>query len=778
MRGEKAIRYSAVILLLAALAAQTVPPILSKSGVCDEHGAHLPSGYIYWQTGVFSGGVNNPPLMQLLVAAPLALGELGYSPFSDDGLWAARLPVLALSLALALLVYAWAGAMLGAAAGTAALFLYCFEPNVIAHSGLATLDLGVTAFLFAAFFLLWKSYRAGGARYWVASCLAMTAALLSKFTALLVLPVFCALLLVSVCRSGPTFKRLARGALALAFMLGCTVALSNIVYHLPVGSGAGSSETGGGAVRAGGGAAPGQPPAEPEGESAIEMADSSVLPDLFVEGTLGKLRHSTGGHFAYLAGRRSMGGWWYYFPVALAVKTPVPLLALFAASIVLGGWTRRKVDALFVFLPLVVYLVAMAWTGVNIGVRHVLLFYPFAAVIASAAAARLIRGRGPRLVLLGAGALWYAWGSLQVHPHYLAYFNEAAGGPRGGPRYLIDSNVDWGQDDGMLSSFISTRGDTVLVNPGAYSPSVGTIAVNVNSLRGIFRGDDTAYRWLDPFEPSLTLGYTWYVYELDVEDFARAAAAEPDSVIGKIRLAGALKKSARLEEALEHAREAAAASARRGGNVMYTAGWWLLESGRYAEASDALAAAVDKGAGEEAIAAMEAARTEIAREKGAAGPGALAELADFYVARERTDRAREILQEALAIYPEAAAPRLAMASLMAREGDYAAALDAALAALEIDPALERARRLANWARAMESMRRDRGSYDSRMWLGRSDYQFGRPAGAAVHFWEAFRLRPSSQEALASLGEIVVRAKLGVLELETPWESRWAQASDR
>jgi len=39
-------------------------------------------------------------------------------------------------------------------------------------------------------------------------------------------------------------------------------------------------------------------------------------------------------------------------------------------------------------------------------------------------------------------------------PGYLSYFNFAAGGARGGWRYLLDSNIDWGQDLLRLRAFM------------------------------------------------------------------------------------------------------------------------------------------------------------------------------------------------------------------------------------------------------------------------------------------------------------------------------------
>lgn len=753
------LRYLPLVLLLAALVAQALPPILLKSGVCDEHGAHIPSGYVYLRTGVFSGGVNNPPLMQVLVAAPLVASGVGYSPFSDERLWAARLPVLGLSVLLALAVYSWAGALFGGTAALGALFLYCLEPNVIAHSGLATLDMGVTVFLFISFFLLWRNYRGGAGLSWMAACASMTLALLCKFTALFALPVFVPLLLVSIRGKEPLPSFLKRAAIRILFLGACIVLFSHLFYHLPVNGGGGTKAAVPASIVSGESDTPGS-------RGAVERAAGFILPDLYVEGSLGKLRHSEGGHFAYLAGRRSLGGWWYYFPAAIALKTPIPFLCLLAASVVV--WiTRRKgwKDAAFLLLPMLVHVGAMASTGVNIGVRHVLLFYPCAAVAGSAVLAGGLPKNKIVIALIGACAAWQVYGAARIHPHYLAYFNEIAGGPAGGPQYLIDSNIDWGQDDRLLREFIAGEADTVLVNPGAFSPSVGTIAVNVNSLRGIFRGDDTAYGWLRRFEPDERLGYTWYVYRLDLEDFERAAAESGEGPEAEIWLATALKKSGELDKALELAREVAAAHPDRAGNVMFTAGWWLLESGRYQEATAAFKSAAEAGAGNGAREALAASEIEVRREKGEASASALRELAEFYARNDRTVLARLILTEAIESNPDDAPLRLGLGLLCGREGLFQEARSNAARALELDPSLERAQRALDWASSIITMEGMEGNPGAQMELGRYEYGFGRPRSAAHYYWNAFKLDPSSEAALAAMGEIIVQSKLGVIRME-------------
>jgi hypothetical protein len=113
-----------------------------------------------------------------------------------------------------------------------------------------------------------------------------------------------------------------------------------------------------------------------------------------------------------------------------------------------------------------VYALLTLTRGINIGHRHLLPLYPFLFVLAARAAAWAAgrwregaRRPGAAVALLAA---WYVAGTLHVHPHYLAYFNEAAGGPRNGYRLLVDASLDWGQDLIHLREWAERHGTPAL----------------------------------------------------------------------------------------------------------------------------------------------------------------------------------------------------------------------------------------------------------------------------------------------------------------------------
>jgi hypothetical protein len=156
--------------------------------------------------------------------------------------------------------------------------------------------------------------------------------------------------------------------------------------------------------------------------------------------------HNAAGHPSYLLDRTSATGFWYYYPVALAIKTPLALLAL-----VIAGCRR--------IAPPLIFSLAILASGlashINIGVRHILPIYVGLAVMSGGVAAAMLQHRAARWIL-AALLLWHvASGALQ-HPDYLAYTNEIAGAHP--ENFLADSDLDWGQDMKRLGDRLQRAG--------------------------------------------------------------------------------------------------------------------------------------------------------------------------------------------------------------------------------------------------------------------------------------------------------------------------------
>jgi hypothetical protein len=249
---------------------------------------------------------------------------------------------------------------------------------------------------------------------------------------------------------------------------------------------------------------------------------------------------------SYLLGKWYETGSLHYFLVAIAVKTPLATLIMLVFVILIGFWLlfRRSSPATWrairsmpfqaaaLIIPVLVYFSASSLSRINIGIRHILPIYPFLFVLVAAVLFHyeiigdaVMKIRKMSIVL----AVLLMLESLTVYPHYLAFFNLAAGGPGNGPHYLIDSNVDWGQDLKKLGKYVAEQHINNLclsyfgwAPPGYYGISYRAVdsfetakalsgcvyAVSVNSLYSPRFAD------LRRFQPDAKVGYSIYVYKL------------------------------------------------------------------------------------------------------------------------------------------------------------------------------------------------------------------------------------------------------------------------
>jgi 4-amino-4-deoxy-L-arabinose transferase-like glycosyltransferase len=181
----------------------------------------------------------------------------------------------------------------------------------------------------------------------------------------------------------------------------------------------------------------------------------------YIFGVYVALLHNHGGHTAYLLGQHSRFGWWYYFPVGLAVKTPLALLVLASVGTAVSWNNRRRLPYLLPFAFVLGILLPAMVGNVNIGVRHVLPVYLGLAIIAALGLDWLLRmayGRRWAGALAGVLVLWLAATGAIHHPNYLSYFNELVPYPQ--HRVLCDSDYDWGQDLARLGARLRELGAT------------------------------------------------------------------------------------------------------------------------------------------------------------------------------------------------------------------------------------------------------------------------------------------------------------------------------
>jgi hypothetical protein len=370
-------------------------------------------------------------------------------------------------------VFLWSRRLFGEAGGLLSATLAAASPTLGAHGALATSDLfGAATMLLATWTLARLGRRVSPGRV-VACSLALAAALLSKASALLLLPVGGALALAALLRAGPLVLSWGRRSRALAGRGGRAAALVPAALALALLTAGwlwaayafreGITPPGATATLYFGG----WPHVETVGGVAIGMVtglrDLHLLPEAWVYGLGFVLAHAAG-RAAFLDGAFDPMGFPDFFPRAFLYKTPPALLGLLALVLVValagalakarrGGGARaapaRPGTGAGRVLPLLLLVAAVALASLgsrlNIGHRHLLPLYPPLFVLCGAALGPrpVPRARGAAaLLLLG----WFVVDGLAVRPHALAYFSPLAGGPAQGYRHLVDSSLDWGQD--------------------------------------------------------------------------------------------------------------------------------------------------------------------------------------------------------------------------------------------------------------------------------------------------------------------------------------------
>ena len=171
-----------------------------------------------------------------------------------------------------------------------------------------------------------------------------------------------------------------------------------------------------------------------------------------------------------------MSGVPFYFPYVYLVKEPLALHILTAIVLLFAlgrirllrfrrDWLKAHMTEVAFLLIIGVYWWAAIRSNLNIGVRHILPSFPFIYVLVAIGVASIYKCLARRtaavrafFVILGALLVWQAASVLRVHPSYIAYFNELAGGPDNGWQVVTDSNNDWGQDLKRLAQFVNDRG--------------------------------------------------------------------------------------------------------------------------------------------------------------------------------------------------------------------------------------------------------------------------------------------------------------------------------
>ena len=472
-----------------------------------------------------------------------------------------------------------------------ALLLFVFSPTFLAHTRYVTTDVGAAAAFFIATYYIIKWLKDSSSKNLIYAGIAFGLAMLTKFSLALLVPYFVLIVFVfSLIQSKKLknyhFKKnaltLAKKAVGLILIGLIALVLIWPVYQYHVANYPESRQHHDMASYF-----EGVTKFRPAIDKLIWMSDKPILRPYaqYVFGLIMVMRRTAGGNTAYFLGQVNNQSWWYYFPVVYFLKVPLTIhiltiIALFYALCKIKKpyfkkifsrtyiWTKKYFTEFAMLAFLAVYWIVSIRSNLNIGVRHVLPTFPFMYVLVSGQVAQWIKIPWKKIrkqndlfakmkvlfieasktyfkyvvliVLIG----WYLIASIMAYPHYLAYFNESVGGAKNGHNYVLDSNLDWGQDLKRLTQWVNDNNiDNIHVHyfGGAdpkyylgekYWPWWGDrnpadikagqwLAVSATLLQE-GRGKATAgfdkitdyYLWLDKHNLITTIGHSIFVYQM------------------------------------------------------------------------------------------------------------------------------------------------------------------------------------------------------------------------------------------------------------------------
>ncbi len=443
---------------------------LRAAGPTSDEIAHFTAGYSYWKYNDYRLQPENGNLPQRWAGLALLLQEPALPVDGLEHIWRAsdvwmigevfffragnpidrmlfltRCAMLVWPLALGALVFFWSKRLWGEAGAFLSTALYAVSPTVLANGALVNSDTTAAVALLTATYCWWRCLHRAGWRTAALSVGATGLAFVSKFSCVLLIPVFAILAGWRWWHQRDELGRLARLTLIHGFGAWLAIWLFFGLRFTPEGAG--------------------MPPVEKyflpwdqmlslggPMNTLIEWArDWRILPEAFING-FAHVRYQGNARNAFLFGEFSRTGWWWFFPATFLLKSTVAELITAMATTAAGihrlAQARlRRLNPASPMWPLLafalVYGVFSLTSNLNIGHRHILPLYPIL-FIAAGGLVTAIPNVSKRWFLGGLPLLSLA-GCLAVAPHFLAFFNVTSGGPDRAWTKLVDSSLDWGQ---------------------------------------------------------------------------------------------------------------------------------------------------------------------------------------------------------------------------------------------------------------------------------------------------------------------------------------------
>lgn len=581
----------ATIIIVAFSLILGITSVWNDSPIVDEI-PHIGAGYSYIAKGDFRLNPEHPPLAKDLAGISLKIAGIKDGPAFESRFWQkdingqwefgrrlifssgndavqlarfAKIPEFIFFILSAIIIFVWSRKLYGYLASLMAIFLFSFSPTIIAHSRFVTTDVpALFGILIGSFFFIHFLEKPTWKNFWMAG-LVFGVAQLTKFSVFLLAPFFLGLAVIYGLLVIERFK--IRNTIILTAKTALIIVVGYIfvvwpVYYFHTWN---------------------YPPERQRTDTVyllgsygnrlipdrvIELSDKPIIRGLahYATGLLMVTQRSIGGNDTYFMGEVRNTAWPQYFPIVYFLKEPLPFWGLVIMimlslslrvktlkpkTLIINGlnWSKNHFAELAMLLWLAAYWYASIRANLNIGVRHLIPVYGFTFILLSGALVKICTSITSKKLLTACYILmavffgWYLFENLSVYPYYLTYFNQVAGGPSGGYRYVVDSNLDWGQDVKRLADWVDKNNiqkisldyfgwadqtyylgnKLVWISAGRYknpkeflaeNPNGGYIAVSASFFQGSLQNPETSYAWLNNFKPVTVIGnsiFVWYI---------------------------------------------------------------------------------------------------------------------------------------------------------------------------------------------------------------------------------------------------------------------------
>jgi len=414
---------------------------LRESLTYDEN-VHVQVGLDAWKTQTFTKDPYSPPLIAELSVIPklLNLDQLISNQIPSMKLLPSRMVVIVFSVCLMIALYMTVKQMIGEPEALATIFLFAWEPSILAHSHYVTKDMGFTLFFFLSwifFLFLCKKYTL---KVFIVFSLLFGCLLAAKTSAI---PYFFFSFIALMAYDTSYLKKVF--LIGWRWSVSCFIALLVVwmSYFFQTDVIIAKRE-------------------DPNRISSrlinyAKEANNKMLSDVLKFGT--DMKIPLGTYFAsqknglllqkeqasvFFLGKEYQGVRWYMLLVNLFLKLPIPLILLLGTSLL---WLHKRKLQIQKFAPYIAPIIGitvfLCLSHVRPYVRYILPIYPFLLIISAAGLTRMMKKNW--MVIPAVLCMWYTIGTLLYFPHFISFANAFAGPRENRYEKLIDSDIDWGQ---------------------------------------------------------------------------------------------------------------------------------------------------------------------------------------------------------------------------------------------------------------------------------------------------------------------------------------------